>query len=111
MEPNTQQPERAGNVGSTRVVGPRAWIQQGFVVVSDANGLPLVHEFHPARWMAESRVRMITAELPEHLRKSLTIITATLHYEWPNARHERRAVASTLNGVVRQCVRLSVSIG
>ena len=73
-------------VGSTRLV--RTWTQEGFIVVSDANGWPLVHDWHPAKWMAESRVRMITAELPEHLRKDLTILPGTLRFEWPNAAGE-----------------------
>jgi hypothetical protein len=41
--------------------------------------------------MAESRVRMITTELPEHLRKNLTIISATMRYEWPNTERSHDA--------------------
>jgi hypothetical protein len=71
-----------------RLVGPRTWTQEGFIVVSDANGMPLVHDWHCAKWMAESRVRMITRELPERLRKNLTIAAATLRFEWPNDEDE-----------------------
>jgi hypothetical protein len=89
--PNDLQTTEAQPGSLHPVVGPRAWTQEGFIVVSDANGMPLVHDWHPAKWMAESRVRMITAELPEHLRKNLAIVPAQLRYEWPNARTERPA--------------------
>jgi len=87
--PSNQKPFMNKNETSNadclqRLVRPRAWNQEGFIVVSDANGLPLVHDWHPALWMAESRVRMITAEVPEHLRKNITIIKATMQFEWPN---------------------------
>jgi hypothetical protein len=91
MLPQPSPVQKSGSGCLERLVGPRTWTQEGFAVVSDANGLPLVHDWHSARWMAESRVRMITTELPEHLRKNLTIISATMRYEWPNTERSHGA--------------------
>jgi hypothetical protein len=76
------QPAPTG-VALQRLVRPRQWNQKGFIVVSDGNGLPMIHEWHPAQWMAESRVRQLTALLPAHLCKNMTVEKAMMKFEWP----------------------------
>ena len=76
--------ERAA-VALDAVVRPvRAWEQRGYILVSSANDLPLIHDWYVAEWMAESAKRLVEAEMPEHLRKQLSIRPATIHFDWPN---------------------------
>jgi hypothetical protein len=56
----------------------KEWSQPGFVVISWAGVLPLVHKFCYARWEAELEEKRILEELPEDLRSGLKIVESRL---------------------------------
>lgn len=72
---------------SGRLVGAQdttSWRQAGFVLVSRAGELPLVHSFHLPRWEAESAAEQ-ARKLPSELVTDLQVVPATLEFELPAA--------------------------
>lgn len=63
----------------------RAWSQSGFavvsVIVSDQDYLPMVHSVRATRGEAESDLKKLTIELPEHLRVDIAVKPAQLTFD------------------------------
>lgn len=54
--------------------------QRGWVVVSYAEELPVLHSFHTPEW--EAKLALAAAKrLPAHLVDNLQMVPATLHFE------------------------------
>lgn len=57
------------------------WTQQGFLVISDACGMPLIHGYG-SEWECGVITRMAVEKLPDHLRVDLRTVPVVLHFKW-----------------------------